>query len=60
MMKIKEYKCCKCGKEDFEFIPKPDTNVVGIYCANCGQWFKWADKNEKNLMQIADMRGENE
>ena len=24
-------------------------NVIGIYCSRCGKWFKWADKDEKNL-----------
>ena len=49
-MKIKDYKC-KCGNDDFDFIPN-DGNVVGIYCNLCGKWFKWADKNEKNLFKI--------
>lgn len=45
-MKIKNYKC-KCGHDDFFFI---DMGVhVGIYCSHCGKWFKWADKNERNL-----------
>ena len=23
---------------------------VGAYCANCGRWLKWLDKNEKSLL----------
>lgn len=46
-MKIKEYKC-ECGCEDFFF--KVKGNQTGIYCSSCGKWLKWADKNERNLM----------
>jgi hypothetical protein len=45
-MKIKDYKC-KCGKEDFFIAEKG--KQLGIYCSSCGKWFKWADKDEKNL-----------
>lgn len=47
-MKIKDYKC-NCGNDDFFFHSKG--NQVGIYCSYCGKWFKWADKNERNLAQ---------
>lgn len=50
-MKIKNYKC-RCGQDDF-FLSTPENcigeNHVGIYCSSCGKWFKWADKDEKNL-----------
>ena len=46
-MKIKNYKC-KCGRDDLFF--KEKGNQVGIYCASCGKWLKWADKDERNLM----------
>lgn len=50
-MKIKDYKC-RCGHDDF-FLSTPENcigeNHVGIYCSYCGKWFKWADKDEKNL-----------
>lgn len=46
-MKIKEYKC-GCGCKDFFF--KVKGNQTGIYCSSCGKWLKWADKNERNLM----------
>lgn len=45
-MKIKDYKC-KCGHNDFFFVEKE--NSMGIYCSYCGKWFKWADKDERNL-----------
>lgn len=46
-MKIKDYKC-KCGHNNFFFADKG--NQKGIYCSYCGKWFKWADKDEQNLV----------
>lgn len=46
-MKIKNYKC-KCGCDNLFF--KEKGSQVGIYCSSCGKWLKWADKNERNLM----------
>lgn len=48
-MKIKDYKCAKCGKDDF-FFQRTSYNAKGIYCSYCGRWLKWAGKDEKNLM----------
>lgn len=45
-MKIKDYKC-KCGRDEFFFADKG--NQRGIFCAYCGKWLKWADKDERNL-----------
>ena len=45
-MKIKSFKCT-CGHDDFFFADKG--NQTGIFCSECGKWFKWADKDEKNL-----------
>lgn len=45
-MKIKSFKCT-CGHDDFFFANKG--NQTGIFCSECGKWFKWADKDEKNL-----------
>ena len=45
-MNIKSFKCT-CGHDDFFFADKD--NQTGIYCSSCGKWFKWADKDEKNL-----------
>lgn len=44
-MKIKDFKC-SCGHDDFFF---GQTLKKGIYCAYCGKWFKWANKDEQNL-----------
>lgn len=46
-MNIKDFKC-KCGENDFFFADKG--NKKGIYCTYCGKWYKWADKDEQNLM----------
>lgn len=58
-MKIKDYKCI-CGSEDFFFADKG--GHTGIYCSYCGKWFKWANKDEKNLVimnRVAIIRKEN-
>lgn len=47
-MKIKNYKC-PCGFDDFYLIN--NGNQVGIHCSHCGKWFKWADKDERNLIK---------
>ncbi len=46
-MKMKDYKC-KCGNNDF--ICKSKGNNIGLYCNYCGKWYKWLNKNEKNLI----------
>ena len=53
-MKIKDY-VCKCGCNDFFFADKG--NQKGVYCTKCGKWFKWADKDEKNLMKLQQDQG---
>ena len=50
-MKIKNYKCTGCGKKDFFFHEK-DKAHMGIYCRWCGKYYKWADRNERNLMAL--------
>ena len=52
-MKIKDYKCTKCGRDDF-FFQRTHYNATGIYCTYCGRWHKWADKNERNLADLAE------
>lgn len=40
---------CKCGSEDiFASQSKQDIKLI---CAKCGRYIKFANKNEKNLMQ---------
>ena len=54
-MKIKEFKCSSCNNNDFKFMAHPNnSNMVGIYCSCCGKWLKWADKDKKNLMKLAE------
>lgn len=50
-MKIKDYKCNGCGKRDFFFNEK-DKAHMGIYCRWCGKYYKWADRNERNLIAL--------
>lgn len=45
-MKIKDYQC-ECGSNQFFFNKK--SFQVGIYCAKCGKFLKWANRNEQNL-----------
>lgn len=47
-MKIKNYKCKACNSQHFFFAE--DAMHIGIYCASCGKWLKWANKDERNLI----------
>ena len=47
-IKIKNYRCKNCGGEKFFFH---SVNMhMGIYCSECGRWYKWVDRDERNLM----------
>lgn len=54
-MKIKDYKCKKCGHDNF-ILEHSRGAHFGIYCSYCGRWLKWADKGEVFLFR----RGTNE
>lgn len=42
--------CCKkCGSTDL--FTKEKGNNVGLYCADCGAWIKWLNKNELNAFE---------
>lgn len=43
--------CKKCGSTDYKIIEKSNGNgiAMGLYCAKCGQWQKWLNKQEKVL-----------
>lgn len=43
--------CKKCGSTDYKIIEKSSGNGIatGLYCAKCGQWQKWLNKQEKVL-----------
>ena len=45
-MKIFE---CKCGSTDV-FI-KQQGNNCGLYCADCGKWLTWLNKDSKRLAE---------
>lgn len=58
-MRIKDFKCSSCNNNDFKFMVNSNNrNLVGIYCSYCGKWLKWANKDEKNLMKLAESEGE--
>lgn len=42
-------KCTKCGSTSV--YSQEDGPHVGIYCCACGKWIKWANKNEKKLLE---------
>ena len=46
-MKIKDYKCKKCRRNNF--LLEHSGPHYGIYCSYCGRWYKWADKSEVGL-----------
>lgn len=43
--------CKKCGSTDYKIIEKSNGSGIatGLYCAKCGQWQKWLNKQEKAL-----------
>ena len=47
-----KFECPKCKNHDF-FLDVKGSNT-GLYCADCGKWIKWLNKNEiaayKNLL----------
>ena len=43
-------KSCYCGSHEFELLD--DGPHKGIYCAKCGKWFKWANKEEINMFKM--------
>lgn len=40
---------CKCGSTNVFLESKG--SQVGIYCAECGKWIKWATKEEARLIR---------
>lgn len=40
---------CKCGSEDI--FASQSKQHIKLICAKCGRYIKFANKNEKNLMQ---------
>lgn len=50
--KMKDY-ICKCGCNTF-IVKRITKNGVashtGLYCSYCGKWYKWLNKDERNLV----------
>lgn len=41
---------CSCGSNClFVLYSVPH---VGIYCTNCGKWIKWANKEERRIIEL--------
>ena len=40
---------CKCGSTSF-FTEKKGT-ATGLYCSECGKWYKWLTKDEIRLSE---------
>jgi uncharacterized Zn finger protein len=47
-------KCKRCGSEHV-FLKSAGSNV-GIYCADCGKWVKWATKDEVRVIEHRQMK----
>jgi uncharacterized Zn finger protein len=46
--------CKRCGSEHV-FLKSAGSNV-GIYCADCGKWIKWATKDEVRVIEHRQMK----
>lgn len=44
---MKEFECKKCGSKDL-FIEESSNNT-GLYCADCGKWITWLNKDDLRL-----------
>lgn len=42
-----DFKCNKCGSNDY--ITEKHGNNTGLYCADCGKWHKWLNKDEVRI-----------
>ena len=49
---MKDY-ICKCGAIN-NIVLRQSGTATGIYCQNCGRWFKWAAKDEINEIKFKD------
>lgn len=48
--------CNKCGSKNV-FLEKKG-NQIGIYCAECGKWIKWATKEEIRVIEHKSAKSE--
>lgn len=45
---MSDFVCKKCGSAEYEIKDKPNGTGIahGLYCAKCGFWHKWLNKDE--------------
>ena len=50
-MNKQKFVCKKCGNTEYIVKEKPNGTGIaaGLYCAKCGTWQKWLNKQEKGL-----------
>lgn len=55
---MKEFECPKCKSHEV-FMDKSGNNT-GLYCAECGRWITWLNKDQIRLAerQIASNKGD--
>jgi len=39
-----DFKCNRCGSKNY--MIKKVCSQTGLYCSDCGNWYKWLNKNE--------------
>ena len=55
---MKIFECEKCKSKEV-FISESGNNI-GLYCADCGKWIKWLNKDELRLAERQINSHENE
>lgn len=57
---ITDFVCKKCGSTEYEIKDKPNGTGIahGLYCAKCGFWHKWLNKEELKQYGKKDSNGE--
>lgn len=46
---MKKFNCSKCNST--EVFIEQNGNNIGLYCADCGKWIKWLNKDELRLAE---------
>jgi len=49
-MRISDTRCSKCGCYELNILDKGE-NKIQILCSKCGKFIKWANKDEKRLIE---------
>lgn len=59
---MKDFVCKKCGNKTYIVQEKSNGTglATGLYCAQCGTWHKWLNKQEKILHTAVDSDKDNE